>query len=157
MINRTAERILGIISLILLTLSVVGTALIAFFWNMASTDPTFMEEFRMEIVNEGVLNTDEVDMFMSFMGSFSTVIWVLVVVAFIGLVLNIIGLVKVWNNKSPKTAGILFIIAGLLGGILSLPSILLYIAAILCFTKKPPMAPGPSSDEYVSTQSNWMS
>lgn len=156
MINRTAERVLGIISAVLLTLSVLGAALVAFIWNMASSDPTFMDEFRGEIVSEGVVNTEEVDMFMSFMGSFSTIIWVLVAVAFIGLVLNIIGLVKVWNNKSPKTAGILFIIAGLLGGFLSLPSILLYIAAILCFTKKPPMAPGPSSDEYVSTQSNWM-
>ncbi|PID25972.1 DUF4064 domain-containing protein [Sporosarcina sp. P7] len=156
MINRTAERVLGIISAVLLTLSVLGAALVAFIWNMASTDPTFMDEFRKGIVSEGVLNTEEVDMFMSFMGSFSTIIWVLVVVAFIGLVLNIIGLVKVWNNKNPKTAGILFIIAGLLGGFLSLPSILLYIAAILCFTKKSPMAPEPSSDEYVSTQSNWM-
>lgn len=157
MINRTAERVLGIISAVLLTLSVLGAALVAFIWNMASTDPTFMDEFRIDIVDEGVLNTEEVDMFMSFMGSFSTIIWVLVAIAFIGLVLNIIGLVKVWNNKSPKTAGILFIIAGLLGGFLSLPSILLYIAAILCFTKKPPMAPGPLPDEYVSTQSNWMS
>ena len=156
MINRTAERVLGIISAVLLTLSVLGTALVAFIWNMASTDPTFMDEFRKGIVSEGVLNTEEVDMFMSFMGSFSTIIWVLVVVALLGLILNIIGLVKVWNNKSAKTAGILFIIAGLLGGFLSLPSILLYIAAILCFTKKPSMAPGPSPDEYVSTESNWM-
>ncbi|WP_158233778.1 DUF4064 domain-containing protein [Sporosarcina sp. P3] len=157
MINRTAERVLGIISAILLVLGVIGSALVAFIWNMASTDPAFMDEFREGIVSEGVLNTEEIDMFMSFMGSFSTIIWVLVAVAFIGLVLNIIGLVKVWNNKSPKTAGTVFIVAGLLGGILSLASILLYIAAILCFTKKPPMAPGPSPDEYVSTQSNWMS
>lgn len=156
MINRTAERVLGIIAMILLALSVAGTALIAFFWNMASEDPAFMEDFRIEIVNEGVLNASEVDMLMSFMDSFAVFIWVVAAVVFVALILNIIGLVKIWNNASPKAAGTLFIIAGLLGGILSLPSILLYIAGILCFTKKAPMAPGPPRDEYVSSQSEWM-
>ena len=156
MINRTAERVLAIIAAILLTLSVVGTTLLGIVWNMASEDPTFMDEFRQQMMNEGVLNGEEMDMFVSFMGSFSIIIWFFVTVALIGLILNIIGLVQIWNNKSPKTAGTLFIIAGLFAGFLTLPSILLYIAGILCFTKKPPMAPGPTSDEYVSTQSNWM-
>lgn len=156
MINRTAERVLAIIAAMLLTLSLVGTALLGIFWNMAGEDPTFLDQFRQQMMNEGVLNGEEMDMFISFMGSFGIVIWFIVAVVFIALILNIIGLVKVWNNKSPKAAGTLFIIAGLFGGFLSLPSILLYVAAILCFTKKPPMAPGPTSDEYVSTQSNWM-
>lgn len=157
MINRTAERVLGIIAAIFLTLSVIGTILIGVFWNMANTDATFMDEFRGQMMNEGVLNAEEMDMFTSFMGSFSIIIWFFAAMAFIGLILNIIGLTKVWNNKNPKAAGILFIIAGLFGGFLSLPSILLYIAAILCFTKTAPMAPGPVPEEYVSTNSNWMS
>ncbi|ARK24551.1 hypothetical protein SporoP37_07675 [Sporosarcina sp. P37] len=156
MIKRTAERVLAIIAMIFIAISLAGTAVIGFFWNMASTDPAFMEEFRAAMVDEGVLNMDEVDMFMSFMDSFSIVFWLAVIALFIGLVLSIIGLVKIWNNANPKAAGILFIIAGLFGGILSLPSILLYIAGILCFTRKPPMAPGSSSDEYASTESNWM-
>ncbi len=156
MINRTAERVLGIIAAVFLTLSVVGTILIGVFWNMANQDATFMQEFRQQMMNEGVLSGEEMDMFISFMGSFSMIIWFFAAVAFIGLILNIIGLTKVWNNKNPKAAGVLFIIAGLFGGFLSLPSILLYVAGILCFTKTAPMAPGPLEKEHVSTESNWM-
>ena len=74
----------------------------------------------------------------------------MIIVMIISVVLNIIGIVNIWNNKNAKLAGIMFIIAGVVGGLLSLSSILLYIAAILCFTKKPPL----QDDPYVGDQSS---
>ena len=49
------------------------------------------------------------------------------------------ALIKEVNNKNPKLAGIMFILAGLFAFVLSLTSILLYIAGILCFTRKAPL------------------
>ena len=79
--------------------------------------------------------------------------WLIIIGLIISLVLTIIGIVNIWNNKNPKLAGIMFIIAGVFGGILSLPSILLYIAGILCFTKKPPLTDEPQfmDDQYDGT------
>ena len=69
--------------------------------------------------------------------------WLIIIGLIISLILTIIGIVNIWKNKNPKLAGTMFIIAGLSAGILSLTSILLYIAGILCFTKKPPLTNEP--------------
>lgn len=156
MINRTAERVLSIIAVIFNGISILAGIFIAFLFNLVKSDPAAMDEMKYSMVKDGVLTMDEIDMFMDLFSSFTVLIWVGIIIAFIGLVLNIIGIVKIWNNSGPKAAGILFIISGILSGILSLPSILLYIAAILCFTKKPPYAPQPSPDEVSGTGTNWM-
>ncbi|AXI00309.1 DUF4064 domain-containing protein [Sporosarcina sp. PTS2304] len=154
MINRTAEKILSIIAAIFTFFGMAMLIVFGFFLNMAGNDPNTMEQFREVMLADGTLSVSELDMFMEFFDVFAMFIWVGVAVALIGLVLNIIGLVKLRTNA--KAAGTLFIIAGLFNGILSLTSILLYIAGILCFTKKPPMAPEVAQDEYVANQSNWM-
>lgn len=156
MINRTAERVLSLIAVIFNGISILIGVFAAFLFSLVKSDPAAMDEMKYSMVNDGILTMDEIDLVMDLFGSFVVLIWVAIIIAFIGLVLNIIGIVKIWNNASPKTAGILFIIAGVLSGILSLPSILLYIAAILCFTKKPPYAPQPSPDEVDGAQTNWM-
>lgn len=156
MINRTAERVLSLIGAIFNGISLIVGVIIAFIFNLVKSDPAAMEEMKYSMISDGVMTMEEIDMFMSLFSSFIVLIWIAIAVAFIGLVLNIIGIVKIWNNANPKAAGILFIIAGIFSGILSLTSILLYIAAILCFTKKPPYAPQPSPDEVADTQTNWM-
>jgi hypothetical protein len=85
--------------------------------------------------------------FFNFVGGF---FWLLIIGLIISLVLNIIGIVNIWRNKNAKLAGIMFIIAGVLAGLLSLSSILLYITAILCFTKKPPLQDNLYSGEQTS-------
>ncbi|PIC65080.1 hypothetical protein CSV79_03880 [Sporosarcina sp. P13] len=154
MINRTAEKVLAIIAAVFTFIGMAMLTVFGIFVNMANNDSTVMEQFREVMLSDGELTLSEVDMFMEFFDVFAVFIWVGVAVAFIGFVLNIIGLVKLRSNA--KAAGTLFIIAGLFNGILSLTSILLYIAGILCFTKKPPVAPGPTQGEYVENQSNWM-
>ncbi|WP_153732291.1 DUF4064 domain-containing protein [Sporosarcina obsidiansis] len=156
MINRTAERVLSIIAAVFTTIGLIGTVLIGFFVNAAISDPEIKEEMRLGMASDGTLTPSEVEMFMSFFESISVLIWIGVIAAFVSLVLNIIGTVKIWNSSNPKAAGTLFIIAGLFGGIISLPSILLYIAGIICFTKKQPMEPQPSIDEMSATQTNWI-
>lgn len=157
MINRTAERVLSIIAAILTTIGLAGSVLLGIFFNVGISQPEILEEIRLGMASDGTLTPSEVDMFMGFVESFSVFIWILVIAAFISLVLNIIGTVKIWNNANPKAAGVLFIVSGLFGGIISLPSILLYIAGILCFTKKDPLAPELSHDASAAGQTNWMS
>ncbi|GKV65454.1 MULTISPECIES: DUF4064 domain-containing protein [Sporosarcina] len=156
MINRTAERVLSIIAVILTGIGLVASVFIALFMSAAVSEPGFQDEMRQILSGDGTFTPSEVDVMIGMVDSFYILIWIAVIAAFISLVLNIIGTIKIWNNSSPKAAGILFIVAGLFGGIISLTSILLYIAGILCFTKKPPMAPEPLQDDYAAAQSTWM-
>lgn len=157
MINRTAERVLSIIAAIFTGIGLVVSVVVALFMSAAVSEPGFQDEMREIMSGDGTFTPSEVDVMIGLVDSFHVFIWIAVIAAFISLVLNIIGTIKIWNNSSPKAAGILFVVAGLFGGIISLPSILLYIAGILCLTKKPPMAPEPLQDESVATQTTWMS
>lgn len=137
LLKRTAEKTLSVIAVILTTISVIigfiGMAIV----NVVKNDPAAMRDFEMEMMADPAITQAEMDaiyMSFNFLGGF---MWFIIFAMIVSVVLNIIGIVNIWNNKNAKLAGIMFIIAGLFGGILSIPSILLYVAAILCFTKKP--------------------
>lgn len=118
--------------------------------NLMKNDPTIKSDFERDMLTDPTMTQADLDAIYSiftFMGGF---IWLIIIGLIISVVLTIIGTVNIWNNKNAKLAGIMFIIAGVLGGLLSLSSILLYIAAILCFTKKLPL----QDDSYVSDQSS---
>ncbi|MFC5602134.1 DUF4064 domain-containing protein [Sporosarcina koreensis] len=137
--NRTAEKVLSIIAVIMTAVGVIlgfiGMAIL----NVAKNDPAFMREIEMELMADPSLTPADVDAVFTFFNLLGGFVWFIIFAMIISVVLNIIGIVNIWRNKNAKLAGIMFIIAGVLGGILSLPSILLYVAAILCFTKKPPL------------------
>ncbi len=137
-LNRTAEKVLSIIAVILTAIGVIFGFIGMAFINLVKNDPTIQRDFENEMLMTDPAMTqadlDTVYTVFNFMGGF---IWLIIIGMIISVVLNIIGIVNIWKNKNAKLAGIMFIIAGLLGGIISLPSILLYVAAILCFTKKP--------------------
>ena len=137
--NRTAERVLSIIAVILTGIGTILRFLGIALFNLIKNDPTVREEIEMEMMTDPTLSAADVDMFFDLFDVFGGFLWAIIIVMIISIVLNIVGIVNIWNNKNAKLAGIMFIIAGILGGILTLPSILLYIAAILCFTKKPPL------------------
>lgn len=128
--------ILNIILLIFVTLAVVGAS-------NANTDE-LKQMFEEEIVLSDPTMTpediavfnDAVDVGIEVVG---VVGWVVVVTLLISIILSILGVVKVSKNKRPKAAGIMFIFAGLLSGILLLAPILFYIAAIMCFVRKTPV------------------
>jgi phosphoglycerol transferase MdoB-like AlkP superfamily enzyme len=128
--------ILNIILLIFVTLAVVGAS-------NANTDELkqmFEEEIALSDPNmtpeDIAVFNDAVDVGIEVVG---VVGWVVVVTLLISIILSILGVVKVSKNKSPKAAGIMFIFAGLLSGILLLAPILFYIAAIMCFVRKTPV------------------
>ena len=127
--------ILNVIFLIVVTLSVVG---------LSSIDETEFKQIAEEemTLQDPNLTTEDLaiinDVIDTSAGVIGVVGWVLVVTLLISVILSIVAVVKVSKNKSPKTAGILFIVSGLLSGILLLAPILFYIAAIMCFVRKTP-------------------
>ena len=128
--------ILNVILLVVVTIAVVGAS---------NADTVELKQmFEEEIVlADPAMTQEDVAMFNDALDVgldiFGVVGWVLVVTLLISVILSIIAVVKVSKNKSPKAAGILFIFAGLLSGILLLAPILFYIAAIMCFVRKTPV------------------
>lgn len=120
-------------------------------FNLVKSEPSFQMEFEQEmLLMDPSLRPGDLEIVNTFVNLFGGIMWFIIIGMIIGLVLAIIGLVNIWNNKNPKLAGIMFIIAGVLAGIVTIPSILLYIAGILCFTRKPPLTDKPqfSDDQY---------
>jgi len=138
--SRTAERVLSILSVVLTAIGIfVSFAALALF-NYLKSDTLIKEEFEAEILlADPTLTPEQIEIIYGVFGIIGGFMWLIIISLFISLILTVIGIVNIWNNKNPKLAGIMFIIAGLTAGILSLTSILLYIAGILCFTKKPPL------------------
>lgn len=137
--KRTVEKVLSVIAVVLTAIGTITGFLVMAVFNLLKNDPTFKQQIEMDLLADPTLTPADVDMILSFLNVAGGFIWVVIILTIISIVLNIIGIVNIWKDKNAKLAGIMFIIAGLLGGILSLPSILLYIAAILCFTKKQPL------------------
>ena len=135
--KRTAEKTLSIISVVLMVIGVFMNFGVKAFLTYMNTDPIVQEEIELALLSDPTLAAADVDMILSIFSFMSGIMWVVIIGLLFALVLTIIGIVSIWNSTNPKLAGIMFIIAGLLAGFLSLPSILLYIAGILCFTRKP--------------------
>jgi hypothetical protein len=128
--------ILNVILLVVVTLAVVGVS------NADTVELKQMLEEEIVLADPTMTQEDVAvfnDAFDVGIDIFGVVGWVLVATLLISVILSIIAVVKVSKNKSPKAAGILFIFAGLLSGILLLAPILFYIAAIMCFVRKTPV------------------
>ncbi|MDW0118031.1 DUF4064 domain-containing protein [Sporosarcina thermotolerans] len=137
--KRTAEKVLSVIAVILTAIGTIMGFLVMAVFNLLRNDPTFKQQIEMDLLADPALSPADVDMVLSLLNSAGGFLWIVIILTIISIILNIIGIVNIWKDKNAKLAGIMFIIAGLLAGILSIPSILLYIAAILCFTKKQPL------------------
>lgn len=136
--KRTGEKVLSIIATILNFLSVGFLVIIILSSQVIADDPMFQTEIENQFSASG-LTGDEIQetmvLYDGFVGFVSGLGWLFVVFGLIAIILAIVGTVKV--NKNAKLAGILFIISALLSGVISLPGILLIIAAIMCFVRKP--------------------
>lgn len=147
MINRTVEKVLSILSLVFTTLALIPSFILVIFGKAFSTTGELRQELEAEVFADPTLEPEEAQMVLSILDSVGGFGWFIVIVLLISLVATIIGMVAIWNNKNPKLAGIMFIIAGLFVFVLSPTSIALYVAAILSFTKKPTYNPTESSFE----------
>ncbi|SDE72537.1 Protein of unknown function [Bhargavaea beijingensis] len=147
--KRTVERVLGIIGLVFNVLGIILTVVMNSFMKMLTNDPQFQQEFEAEIWNDPTLTESDAQMIidmmymgMDWMVNFG---WFFIAALVISSVLIIVALIQL--NKNVKLSGILFIIAGVLAGILSLTSILLYIAGTMCFVRKPPVEKTPYDND----------
>lgn len=135
--KRTGEKALSIIGAVFTGISIFGSFIALWLFKMAESDSTFRMDLEMDLMGQGTLSPDEIAAITTFVDLFGVIIWLVIIGLIISLILTIVGIVSIWKDKSPKLAGILFIIGGLFSGFLSLTSILLYIAGILCLTRKP--------------------
>ena len=140
-ISRTGERVLGIIGIVF---NVIGIILLAWLITSVSSlegTPEF-EEFQQEFMNDPAFegNPQEAQMVLDLIIDGAGVIgWIIVAMLVLSTIFAIVAVINLKNERNIKIAGIFFILAGLLAGVLSLTSILFYIAAIMCFVRKPPM------------------
>lgn len=139
--------ILNVILLVVVMLAVVGAS---------NADTVELKQMLEEeiVLADPAMTQEDVAMFNDALDVgfdiFGVVGWVLVITLLISVILSIIAVVKVSKNKSPKAAGIMFIFAGFLSGILLLAPILFYIAAIMCFVRKAPVQYG--QDPYYNNE-----
>ncbi|WP_203248147.1 DUF4064 domain-containing protein [Sporosarcina beigongshangi] len=137
--KRTAEKSLSIISAVLSLIGIIISVGLVSLFNFMKEDPMFWSGLEQELLLDPAIKPEDIEVLNVFFDLFGGTLWFIVIALIISLILTIVGIVKIWNDKNPKLAGILFIIAGVLAGFISIPSILLYIAGILCFTRKPPL------------------
>lgn len=152
--SRVGEIVLGVISALFTILAIIGVSILVVSGSAALQDELVVSDIQQEILNDPTLSGQDAEVVAQFVDVLPDVLstfgWGFVIVLVISLVLNIIGIVAVTKNKKPKLAGIMFILAGLFAGIISLTSILLYIAAIMCFVRKSPVQ-ATEQDEYYKT------
>ena len=138
-VNRAGEKVLGIIGIVfnILAIALIGFAM-ASYSNVQGT-PEFQQFIEEEIMSDPEFSTpEEAKMVMDMMStSFGVVGWVLIALLAFSTILAIVALVNLRKTEKASIAGVLFIVAGLFAGLLSLTSILFYIAAIMCFVRKP--------------------
>ncbi|WP_277584719.1 DUF4064 domain-containing protein [Psychrobacillus antarcticus] len=151
--SRTGEIVLGVISAIMTLLSIILITILVVSGSSVLKDEAFKTQFQDMIANDPALteadlqvHDGDMDIIIDALNIFG---WVFIIILVISLILNIIGIVSISKNKNPKLAGIMFIIAGLFAGIISLTSILLYSAAIMCFVRKPPVE---FQEEFYATE-----
>lgn len=153
--SRTGELVLGVISAIMTLLSIILVTILVISGSSVLKDEAFTTEFQNMIANDPALTEADLQGLDNNMdaviNAFSIFGWVFIIILIISLILNIIGIVSISKNKNPKLAGVMFIIAGVFAGILSPTSLLLYIAAIMCFVRKPPVQL-QEQEEYYKTE-----
>lgn len=151
--SRTGEIVLGVISAIMTLLSVILVAVLVVSGSNLLNNEEFKAEIEGSIVNDPTFTDTEIQFISDNLDLVADAIslfgWVFIITLVISLILNVIGIVSISKNKNPKLAGIMFILAGVFAGIISLTSILLYIAAIMCFVRKPPVQ---VQEEYYTTE-----
>ena len=138
--KRTVEKVLTMAAIICSLLGIGLMSVIIFGMGVAFDDPNTIEEIVVEQNQAGQeqITVEEmqeaIDVIQPFISTFG---WVIVALLVISVVLGIIAFVYLMKNKSMNATGGLLIAAGVLSGLIMLTSILYYIAAIMCFVRKP--------------------
>lgn len=135
--KRTAERVLSIVSAVFTMISILFSFVGLWLVRLVAADESFRTEVEMDLLTSSDFTAEESALILSFIDLMEGFQWVIIVLLMISFIATIIGMIFIWNNKNSKLAGAMFIVAGLFAFIITPTSIMLYIAAVLSFTKKP--------------------
>lgn len=135
--ERTIEVVLSIISIIINVVIIFVLALFLLAMVSVVNDPNYEEEIFNEYYHDPNYTLAEAEseaqLELLILKIFNVFLWIMIMAIIVAIVLTIIGMVKV--NHSPKTGGVMFIIAFILSGILSPAALLLLGAGILSFSR----------------------
>ena len=138
-VNRAGEKVLGIIGIVfnILAIALIGFGMASY--SSVQGTPEFQQYIEDEIMADPAFsNPEEAQMVIDMMSSsFNIVGWVLIALLALSTIFAIVALINLRKRGKASMAGVFFILAGLFAGLLSLTSILFYIAAIMCFVRKP--------------------
>lgn len=144
--KRTIEIVLGSVGTIfnLIAIAIMGlmVKLVSEIKNNAQVQDELVAEFKNQLTNDPQFKDTDIQTFaesmvsaINFLGPFG---WFIIICFIISVVAGIVGIVQIVKRKNKANfAGIMFLVAGVFAGILSLTSIVYYIAAIMCFVRKP--------------------
>lgn len=138
-VNRAGEKVLGVIGLVFNILAIILFVYLITSFSNEQNKAEFERYMEEEVANDPTLaELGDTQMIVdTFMTSFAVISWVIVGLLVISSIFAILALVNLGKNRSAKLAGAFFIIAGLFAFVLSPTSILFYIAAIMCFVRRP--------------------
>ncbi|MBF2398076.1 DUF4064 domain-containing protein [Listeria marthii] len=145
MIKRTGEIVLAIIGLIFSVLTQAAIAIIGLLMTSGSKGKdglaTFYNNYYQTMTEREIPKSEipDPDRVLNFVQTLS---WTTLTGGLITLALGGFGIYYIMKNKKPAFAGYLFLAAGIVSllstaMITFIPAILLIVAAILCFVRKP--------------------
>ncbi|MTD31551.1 DUF4064 domain-containing protein [Planomicrobium sp. YIM 101495] len=156
-ISRVGEMVLGIVGIVFNIIAIILTLMIVL--GVSGFEGTEEHnQIQQDLLNDPTFTDPQeaqmaMDMFNGILGFFGIFGWVFIAILIISTILAIVALASLKRNA--KLSGVFFILAGVFAGILSLTSVLFYIAAIMCFVRKTPMREDEllrKADQDIQTQ-----
>lgn len=145
--KRTVEIVFGIIGSFFNVIAIASMGLMVVGINELKNNTQFQNEMITEFERQAKDNPESSQMDVQtfttntnlIMNNFGPLFWFILICFIISLILGIIAIIQAVKAKDKKAnfAGGLFIAAAVLAGFLSPTSIVYYIAAIICFVRKP--------------------
>lgn len=158
--KRTVEIVLGIIGSFfnVIAIAFIGIMVkgVSEINNNTQFQDELVEEFKMKLSNDPQFQEIDIQQFaesmvsvINYLGPFG---WFIIVCFIISLIVGIVAMVLAVQAKDKKAtfAGIMFLVAGVFAGIISLTSIVYYSAAIICFVRKPKVEVNDSTTQDTS-------
>lgn len=137
-ISRSGEKILGVIGIVFNLLTIALIVFSIFSLGNVENDPEFRQFLEEQIMADPNMSDmgDVQGLVDGLLTSFDVIMWVLVGLLAISTIFALLAVGRLGKKGNANMAGVFFIVAGLFAGLLSLTSILFYVAALMCFVRK---------------------
>ncbi len=137
-ISRSGEKILGVIGIVFNLLIIALIVFSIFSLGNVENDPEFRQFIEEQIMADPDMSDmgDVQGLVDGLLTSFDVIMWVLVGLLVVSTIFALLAVGRLGKKGNANMAGVFFIVAGLFAGLLSLTSILFYVAALMCFVRK---------------------